>query len=94
MCGISGIISKYDKNIIDLLFSSIKQLENRGYDSMGLCLYLNNEFQIFKSCNKMLDNSLKMTNLLLVLRIQDGLHMVVLILTILTLLFLIIKKLF
>lgn len=62
MCGISGIISKYDKNIIDLLFSSIKQLENRGYDSMGLCLYLNNEFQIFKSCNKMLDNSFKNDN--------------------------------
>lgn len=59
MCGISGIISKYDKNIIDLLFSSIKQLENRGYDSMGLCFYLNNEFQIFKSCNKILDNTFK-----------------------------------
>lgn len=62
MCGITGIISKYDKNVIDLLFSSIKQLENRGYDSMGICFYLNNKFQIFKSCNKMLDNTFKNNN--------------------------------
>jgi len=35
MCGISAIISKNHENIMPLLFESIKQLQNRGYDSIG-----------------------------------------------------------
>jgi glutamine---fructose-6-phosphate transaminase (isomerizing) len=35
MCGISAIISKNSENIMPLLFESIKQLQNRGYDSVG-----------------------------------------------------------
>ena len=35
MCGIAAIISKNNTNILPLLFSSINQLQNRGYDSIG-----------------------------------------------------------
>ena len=34
MCGISAIISLKDENILDLILSSIEELENRGYDAI------------------------------------------------------------
>ena len=61
MCGISAIIGNYElSNIIKCLIN----LQNRGYDSAGLC-YINNnisDFVIKKELNKeSIDNLLKYT---------------------------------
>lgn len=54
MCGITGIISKNNSYIINVLINSLSMIENRGYDSVGICSvdYLN-KFNIVKT----LDNS-------------------------------------
>lgn len=46
MCGITGIISNKDNNY-QLLVDSLKQLQNRGYDSAGIA-FLNNEINLYK----------------------------------------------
>jgi len=46
MCGIFSIISK-NKNIKNKLIQGLYQLQNRGYDSAGLCL-LNNNYELIK----------------------------------------------
>jgi glucosamine--fructose-6-phosphate aminotransferase (isomerizing) len=55
MCGINAVITlKKDINIIHSLINSLKQLQNRGYDSAGLSIIHNNEFNTLKyaSTNK------------------------------------------
>ena len=47
MCGIIGILSNSDINIYNYLINSLIQLQNRGYDSSGLCL-MNDDFIIHK----------------------------------------------
>jgi len=47
MCGISFIISKNKINIIKDLLNSLELIQNRGYDSMGICYYDTNN-QTFK----------------------------------------------
>ena len=37
MCGISSVLSKNNSNILDLLINSLSIIENRGYDSVGIC---------------------------------------------------------
>ena len=41
MCGIVGILS-IKNNCINYLLNGLKQLENRGYDSAGICCINNN----------------------------------------------------
>ena len=48
MCGIYGIVSH---NIYQHMINGLKQLENRGYDSSGLCTIHNSSFHIVKSCD-------------------------------------------
>ena len=48
MCGIIGILSVSEINIYDFLINGLIQLQNRGYDSSGICLFNNNEFEIEK----------------------------------------------
>ncbi len=49
MCGIIGILSNNNINIFDFIISSLIQLQNRGYDSSGICLLnQNNEFILNK----------------------------------------------
>jgi glucosamine--fructose-6-phosphate aminotransferase (isomerizing) len=48
MCGIFGILTLSYDNIIDLIIKGLTQLQNRGYDSAGLCVYKNNNFDIYK----------------------------------------------
>lgn len=49
MCGIFGIISKTNTNIYNIIIQGLIQLQNRGYDSSGLCVLKNknnnNEFE-------------------------------------------------
>lgn len=42
MCGITLIISKNKLNIINNLLNSLELIQNRGYDSMGICYFDNN----------------------------------------------------
>jgi glucosamine--fructose-6-phosphate aminotransferase (isomerizing) len=53
MCGISAIISKNNSNILNLLIDSLKLIENRGYDSIGIGFYdiSNNSWIIEKTLN-------------------------------------------
>ena len=46
MCGIYGIVSH---NIFKMIIDGLKQLQNRGYDSSGLCTMRDGSFHIIKS---------------------------------------------
>lgn len=49
MCGIIFIYSKKNINVIEYIFNSLELLQNRGYDSMGICYKNNNnEYEIIK----------------------------------------------
>jgi glucosamine--fructose-6-phosphate aminotransferase (isomerizing) len=49
MCGIFGILLLNKYNIYDLIINGLLQLENRGYDSSGLCVLKDGKFNIIKS---------------------------------------------
>ena len=57
MCGIFGVIindennknnKNNENNVYKLLLYGLVQLQNRGYDSAGLCVIQNNKFEINK----------------------------------------------
>jgi glucosamine--fructose-6-phosphate aminotransferase (isomerizing) len=48
MCGIFGIMSIKNVNIYSLIIDGLTQLQNRGYDSAGLCVLHEKEFEIHK----------------------------------------------
>jgi len=48
MCGIFGIITVKDLNIYSLIINGLTQLENRGYDSAGLCVMNGTNFETHK----------------------------------------------
>jgi glucosamine--fructose-6-phosphate aminotransferase (isomerizing) len=53
MCGIFGIIYNKNKNkdnlnLYNIIIEGLIQLQNRGYDSSGICLLNNNNFNIYK----------------------------------------------
>jgi glutamine---fructose-6-phosphate transaminase (isomerizing) len=63
MCGIIGILSNSDINIYNFLLESLIQLQNRGYDSSGVCL-MNNDFIIHKYASTKNEDSIeKLTNI-------------------------------
>ena len=47
MCGITIFLSKKGKNIIDNIIKSLHQIQNRGYDSVGIACK-NNGWDIYK----------------------------------------------
>ena len=47
MCGIISIITKND-NFMNIMLDGLRQLQNRGYDSAGICSIYNNEFILNK----------------------------------------------
>ena len=47
MCGIIAGLSLKNKKIVDILLSGLKQLQNRGYDSAGICT-MNGKFSLIK----------------------------------------------
>jgi glucosamine--fructose-6-phosphate aminotransferase (isomerizing) len=56
MCGIFGIVlNNNNENIYNLILNGLTQLQNRGYDSAGVCVIKNNKFEINKcaSTNKL-----------------------------------------
>ena len=48
MCGIIGILSNCNINIFEFLMMSLLQLQNRGYDSSGICMVDNDEYILHK----------------------------------------------
>ena len=55
MCGIFGIVlNNNNENIYNLILNGLTQLQNRGYDSAGVCIIKNNKFEVNKcaSTNK------------------------------------------
>ena len=48
MCGIFGIMLLNYDNVFELIINGLTQLQNRGYDSAGICVYKNNKFNVFK----------------------------------------------
>ena len=49
MCGLTAILGNINLNII---IESLKQLQNRGYDSAGISIMKDNNFLIFKELFK------------------------------------------
>ena len=44
MCGIFGIVlNNNNENIYNLIINGLIQLQNRGYDSAGICMIKNNK---------------------------------------------------
>ena len=48
MCGIFAMISKKNLPINKFLLNGLKQLQNRGYDSAGICTVSENSFEVIK----------------------------------------------
>jgi glucosamine--fructose-6-phosphate aminotransferase (isomerizing) len=55
MCGIFGLVLLKNDNLYELIINGLIQLQNRGYDSAGLCAIVNNKFEVNKyaSTNEM-----------------------------------------
>lgn len=47
MCGITGVISTH-LSVIDIIFNGLVQLQNRGYDSAGVCTITDGAFAVDK----------------------------------------------
>jgi glucosamine--fructose-6-phosphate aminotransferase (isomerizing) len=62
-----GIIAGIYENVYDILLMGLIQLQNRGYDSAGICTLVNNKFEMIKkastdtesSINYLTNNNLK-----------------------------------
>ena len=53
MCGIVGYLG--EKNTKEILLSGLKELEYRGYDSAGIAVLQNNDFQSYKAVGKLIN---------------------------------------
>ena len=53
MCGIVGYLGK--KNTKEILLDGLKELEYRGYDSAGIAVLQNNDFQSYKAIGKLVN---------------------------------------
>jgi len=53
MCGITFIYSKNTKNSLKHIFNSLELIQNRGYDSIGICYYndLTSKFEVIKKAS-------------------------------------------
>ena len=58
MCGISAIISKTSKNVLDIILNSLCQLQNRGYDSAGIAFIQSNDVITYKKATTSKQDSL------------------------------------
>ena len=59
MCGIIGILSKYNINIFEYIINSLVQLQNRGYDSSGICLFNEHNFILHKYASTKEEDSIE-----------------------------------
>ena len=67
MCGIFGVVKNNNDNIFNLILDGLTQLQNRGYDSAGLSVVTDDEFNVFKySSSNTMDALTKLKDLNLV----------------------------
>lgn len=59
MCGIFGIVSSIQENIYEKIINSLIQLQNRGYDSSGLCILRDNHLEVHKYASTTAESSLQ-----------------------------------
>jgi glucosamine--fructose-6-phosphate aminotransferase (isomerizing) len=59
MCGIIGVVS-HSENIYDTILLGLKKLQNRGYDSAGVCLASNTSFAIEKQVSTENQNAISL----------------------------------
>jgi len=62
MCGITFIYSKKNKNTLKHIFTSLELIQNRGYDSMGICYHNSetNNYDILKKASTLNDDCLSL----------------------------------
>ena len=55
MCGITFIYSKKTENSLKHIFNSLELIQNRGYDSIGICYYndMTCKFEVIKKASTM-----------------------------------------
>ena len=60
MCGITFIYSKTNVNALKHIFNSLELIQNRGYDSMGICYYnqITSNYDIIKKASTSKDDCL------------------------------------
>ena len=58
MCGIIALLTLFDDKMIDILLNGLKQLQNRGYDSAGICT-MNDNYSILKYASTNDEDSIK-----------------------------------
>lgn len=63
MCGITAYISSNGKPGIEYIINSLKQLQNRGYDSAGIVSVINNNFIIEKYASVNTNNAIELLEL-------------------------------
>jgi glucosamine--fructose-6-phosphate aminotransferase (isomerizing) len=59
MCGIFGIVSLNQENIYERIINGLIQLQNRGYDSSGLCVLNNKHLEVNKYASTPTESSLQ-----------------------------------
>lgn len=62
MCGITFIYSKKNVNTLKHIFNSLELIQNRGYDSMGICYHnsITNNYTILKKASTLKDDCLSL----------------------------------
>ena len=73
MCGIFGLVLLEGNNLYKLLINGLTQLQNRGYDSAGLCAISNNKFEIYKFASTNSSNAIDKLSAL-ELESNDNIH--------------------
>lgn len=58
MCGIISYISVLQNNVLEILFQGLEQLQNRGYDSAGVCFIEDDQFHNIKYASTVNENAL------------------------------------
>jgi len=61
MCGIVGYLG--DDDSIEYILSGLSLLQNRGYDSVGICSIINNKLHTIKYASTTNNNSLDLLTL-------------------------------
>ena len=63
MCGIFGLVLSENNNLYQMIINGLIQLQNRGYDSAGLCVMNNDKFEVYKYASTNEINAIeKLTN--------------------------------
>ena len=66
MCGITFIYSKNTENAVKHIFNSLELIQNRGYDSIGICYYneIMHKYEIIKKASTPKNDCLDLVQLI------------------------------